>query len=272
MESKLEFIATFKEATKLGMNNAIPLLITVVIYLLTCWIPYLNIGTSIAMATIPSKLAHGETLNPTFIFDSVYRRQIGNYLLFLGLYTMMLLPTILSVLFIPALPVLFIMYSLSLFILLDRETTPIEALEMSRQATYGFKWKIFFLLLVFSLAFYIIPQLITLPVIGIAWLLNAASMVSSSSSDLASSAGALTFITTTIWIVFFIVGVCCYEALLAVIYRELYLKAEEQPEEPAAPKEIERVFRQEIEATPIGEIKNNSSDTVVDSTISNEKK
>lgn len=262
MERKLEFVATFKDAIALGMNNAIPLLLTVVIYVLTIWIPYINIGTSIAMATLPGKLAHGETISPFFIFDSVYRRQIGNFLLFCGLYIIMLIPAILFLNVV--LPVLLIMYSLSLFILIDRETTPIEALEMSRKATYGFKWKIFFILFIYELVLYIIPQIIIWPLIGIGALITYLSDDSSSSTF-------LTIIAYGIGIIFSIVGICCGYAINAIIYRELFLKAQGQPEEPASPKEFERVFKQEIEATPINKINNDSSDTVDDSTIPNEE-
>lgn len=40
-----------------------------VLWLLTIWIPYLNVGTTIAMATIPIELSKGKVISPLFIFD-----------------------------------------------------------------------------------------------------------------------------------------------------------------------------------------------------------
>lgn len=240
MERKLDIMETFKDAIAIGTKNAVPLLLTVLTYLLTCWIPYFNIGTTIAMATLPSKLAQGKTISPNFIFDSVYRRQIGNYLLFEGLYVMIILPTILSVLFIPALPVLFIMYCLSLFILFDEETNPIEALELSRKATYGFKWKIFFIFIIFIIAIQIIPSIIALPLIGIGALIN-------NFSDDPEAGSSVYFFGWLIIVAFTILGICCGYALYAVIYSNLYLNVR-QPQEPSPQTEIETTAQKSIEA------------------------
>ena len=232
MERKLDIMETFKDAIAIGTKNAVPLLLTVLTYLLTCWIPYFNIGTTIAMATLPSKLA-----------------------------MMIILPTILSVLFIPALPVLFIMYCLSLFILFDEETNPIEALELSRKATYGFKWKIFFIFIIFIIAIQIIPSIIALPLIGIGALIN-------NFSDDPEAGSSVYFFGWLIIVAFTILGICCGYALYAVIYRNLYLNVR-QPQEPSPQTEIETTAQKSIEADRWWREKEDTTfNTPVDSTDS----
>ena len=46
----------------------------VALWLITIWIPYLNIGTTIAITLLPTQLAKGEIINPLGIFDAKYRR------------------------------------------------------------------------------------------------------------------------------------------------------------------------------------------------------
>lgn len=239
MKRKLEITATFKEAATIGKKNALPLLLTGIIYVLTLWIPYINIGTSIAMATLPGKLAQGESISPLFIFDSVYRRQIGNFLLYTGLYIMMLIPAVLFLNVV--IPVLLIMYSLSLFIMIDEDTTPIEALEMSRKATCGFKWTIFFIVILYILALNILPGIILLPFWGIGALIDKLS-------DGTFFTSLFAVIGYLVAVVFSILGTCYGYALYAVIYRNLYLN-NRMPEKPATQTENEQVFRQEIETT-----------------------
>ena len=207
MKRELEVMSAIRDAFVIGTKNAASLLITVILYVLTIWIPYLNVGTTIAMNTIPRKLASGEIINPTFIFDSIYRRKMGSYFLLQGFLAMMIIPAILF-LIIPAL-VLSFMYSLSLYIMLDDDTTPTEALERSNKATYGFKWKIFgvkfLFFIVLSVAASIIGYIFGL--IG---------------SDFLSGLATVCII---------VVAITCAYAIEAVIYRNLYLRPNAQNEE-----------------------------------------
>lgn len=204
MERSLQVVPALKDAVAIGVKNSASLCLTVLLYVLTIWIPYLNVGTTIAMATIPGKLAQGSVVNPTFIFDSVYRRRMGSYFLLQGFLLMMMIPAFFF-LIIPGC-VLSLMYSLALYIMLDKDVTPTEALELSNKATYGFKWKIFFISLIFG---------------ALACIVQAIIGVITDAID-------VSFITLVLLIVFAVLILCCGYALNAVIYRNLFLNCQEE--------------------------------------------
>lgn len=191
---------TITDAAIIGTKNAASLLLAVLLYVLTIWIPYLNVGTTIAMNTIPSKLAQGEVISPFFIFDSVYRRKMGSFFLLEGMLFIIMFPAFWFMI-IPAI-VLSMMYSLSLYIMLDKDTTPTEALELSNKATYGFKWKMFGIILAFCILAYIICAIFML-------ILNFIDV---------------SFITFIVAVALIVIIVACGFSLDAVIYRNLYLR------------------------------------------------
>ncbi len=258
MKRSLNIVTIYKDAFTIGIKNAISILITTFLYSITSWIPYINVGTTIAMATLPGKLAQGEVISPFFIFKSVYRGQIGNFFLYTTFYLLMLVSSILflNVFF----PIILIMYSLSLYIMIDAEVNPLEAFEMSRKATNGYKADIFIFHLFFEFAVWFIASFF------IGGSITAIKEATETYSDYTLPLISLISAIITI----FILTSCFRYGLHAVIYRELFLKVQEQPEEPTAPK-IERVFRREIEATKTDETNNNPSpETPANPTIPNE--
>ena len=46
---KLDIMETIKEGVRYGLRNFLPLLVMVILYALTFWIPYLNVGTTIGL-------------------------------------------------------------------------------------------------------------------------------------------------------------------------------------------------------------------------------
>lgn len=77
MEEKLQFVPSLKDAFAIGVKNLVPIVLSVLLWLVTVWIPYVNVGTTIALATLPVKLSKGEMISPMFIFDSEYRHCMG---------------------------------------------------------------------------------------------------------------------------------------------------------------------------------------------------
>ena len=72
-----------------GMKNLIPVLVNTILWILTIWIPYLNVGTTIGlMAGVVAKMSRGETISMTEIFDPVYRKRMGEFFLVTGLIFM----------------------------------------------------------------------------------------------------------------------------------------------------------------------------------------
>lgn len=155
METKrLDFAETFKDAFSIGVKNAPSIIAAVALWLVTIWIPYLNVGTTIAIALLPTELAKGNVVNPLGIFDSKYRRYMGEYFITMGL---MVVPIFAGLLFgfIPAI-VLSLSWSLAYYFLIEKDKNPIEAIKASNDATYGSKWTMFGVSIVFSMAISIV--------------------------------------------------------------------------------------------------------------------
>jgi len=222
MERKLEFMPTLMDAVAIGTKNAVSLCLAVVLYVLTIWIPYLNVGTTIAMATIPGKLAKGEVINPTFIFGSIYRKRMGDFFLLEGLLMIMMIPAFLFGI-IPGL-VLSFMYTLALYIMIDTDSTPMDSLHMSNKATYGYKWKMFFLILAYTIAFSIVAFIVS-------FIVNAIDV---------------DVISAILLILVVILGITCGTALDAVIYRDLFLKDQKVENEA----DVEIVVEEVVENQP----------------------
>lgn len=147
---KLDFAETLKDSIAIGVKNAPSVVVAVALWLVTIWIPYINIGTTIAISLLPVELAKGSVINPLGIFDSKYRRYMGEFFITMGL---MIFPIFIGVLFmvIPGI-VLSIAWTLSYYFLIEKGKNPIQAIKASNDATYGSKWTMFAVALVFGIA------------------------------------------------------------------------------------------------------------------------
>lgn len=147
---KLDFSETFKDSIAIGVKNAPSVIAAVALFLITIWIPYLNVGTFIAITLLPTQLAKGEVINPLSIFDSKYRRYMGEFFITMGL---MVIPTYIALLFmfVPGI-VISIAWTLSYYFLIEKGKNPVEAIRASNDATYGSKWTMFLVLCVFVIA------------------------------------------------------------------------------------------------------------------------
>jgi len=142
MERKLMILDIVKNGVSIGLKNFFSILGAVILYLLTLWIPYINVGTTIAMASLPIELSKGNIMSPLAIFDAKYRRYLGEYFILQGLILMALIPALVFMV-IPAI-VLGISWSLAIYLLIDKKLNPTQALTASNKHTYGYKWTIFF--------------------------------------------------------------------------------------------------------------------------------
>ena len=52
MEEKLQFVPSLKDAFAIGVKNLVPIVLSVLLWLVTVWIPYVNVGTTIALSLI----------------------------------------------------------------------------------------------------------------------------------------------------------------------------------------------------------------------------
>lgn len=163
---KIDVIEAVKTSITWGLKNILSLLGAVVLWILTIWIPYLNVGTTIAIITIPIELSKGKMLNPTFIFDAKYRKFMGEFFILNGISGIAI--SIGSVFFIIPGLVMSIAWSMSNYLLLDKEMNPMDALTKSNQLTYGNKWRMFFSLLVLGIVLGVVLLIFGfIPVVGV---------------------------------------------------------------------------------------------------------
>jgi len=139
---KLAVGATIKEGISIGTRNIGPILMNVLLWILTIWIPYLNVGTTIGLtAGIVSKASRGEAIPMTEIFDPKYRKYMGEFFLASGLISVAVgIGTIFGV--IPGI-VIGIAWSLAILLVVDKGKNPTEAITLSNNCTYGYKGRMF---------------------------------------------------------------------------------------------------------------------------------
>ncbi len=205
-ESQLLTIGgALSEGFNIGMRNALQLFLSYILFILTFWIPYLNVGTTIAMVNLPIELARNSDrpISPLFIFDGRYRKYMGEFFNILGLMFISLVPAFLF----GIIPAIIISYgwSQSLYLMFDKEYSPSEALTQSTKVTYGYKWTLFFIDLVMALIYLVVAAIIGL-VIGF---LVKSQLVS----------GIITVILLSIFMVWKL-------GVSAVVYRQLSQRAE----------------------------------------------
>lgn len=166
---KLPILATLAEGCKIGLVNFFSLLGVTILYILTIWIPYLNVGTTIAVASLPAELAKGKMINPAFIFDGKYRKNMGEFFILYSLMTgAILVGTFFG--FIPGI-VISIAWNFAIVIFVDKDLNALESLRESNRITYGNKWRMFGVVFLLILFFYIIIGVLSLFILpDIEWL------------------------------------------------------------------------------------------------------
>ncbi len=141
MEKKITFMGVLTEGFGISLKNVVPLILSCLLWIVTIWIPYINVGTTIAISTIPLELSRGRVINPLFIFDAKYRQFMGEYFILMGLMGIAMAAA--SVFFFFPAVVIGVAWSLAVLLMLDRKISPLEAIMESNKCTYGYKWLIF---------------------------------------------------------------------------------------------------------------------------------
>lgn len=131
------------EGCKLGLANFLSIFLAYILWGLTCWIPYLNVGTTIGLINLPINLSKsdGSMISPTAIFDGKYRKYMGEFFSLTGLMMISLLPAF----FFMIVPAIIIGYgwSQAYYLMFDKETSPSDAMLQSTKITYGYKATLF---------------------------------------------------------------------------------------------------------------------------------
>lgn len=154
MNQKLIFSGILSESFAIALKNVASMLGAVILWVLTIWIPYINVGTTIAIMTLPVELSKGNIMSPTSIFDPKYRKYMGEFFILMGLMQIAIMVAFFF-LVIPAI-VIGIAWSMSIYLLLDKGMTPTDAINKSNELTYGNKWTIFFAKVVLAIVPYVV--------------------------------------------------------------------------------------------------------------------
>ena len=163
---KLDIMQTIKDGVRYGLKNFLPLLLMVILYLVTFWIPYLNIGTTIGFYKAIIGIGRGETIDPTAIFAKENFANIGGFFLLMGFISIGTLAAAAFMLF-PAY-VIAIAWSFAIYFFLDKKVSPLKALQLSYDSTFGNKWRIFFVGLLCGLLTGIICGILgSIPKVGV---------------------------------------------------------------------------------------------------------
>ena len=149
---KLEIFATIKEGISIGMTNIVSIFVNVLLWVLTIWIPYLNVGTTIGLwLGIVSKASKGEKVPATEIFNPKYRKYMGEFFITSGLLGIGV-GAGLAFGIIPGI-VIGIAWSLAQLLVIDKGKNPTESITLSNNYTYGHKGQIFCVFFLVSLVF-----------------------------------------------------------------------------------------------------------------------
>lgn len=163
MESKLSVNSIITGGIEIGLKNSLAIIVNFILWILTCWIPYINVGTTIGLTVgIIAKASKGEIISVVEIFNPEYRKYMGEYFLTSVLLTIGIL---VGMPFggVPCI-VIGIAWSQALFLAIDKGKNPMEAISLSNKVTYGKKGTIFLAYLVFFLVIGVI-SLVLLAVI-----------------------------------------------------------------------------------------------------------
>ena len=164
MNKKITLTNVLTEGFSIGIKNFVSLFVATLLWIVTIWIPFINVGTTIAIKSVPIELSKGKIISPLFIFDKKYRQYMGEFFNLIGLMMLSLIPAFLFMI-VPGI-IISIGWSLAIYIMLDKEVSPSDALIMSNKATYGYKWIIFGVSVVLGVCFFIVNLILGLIPLG----------------------------------------------------------------------------------------------------------
>ena len=142
---ELRFSDAISTSFKLAINQFWSVLGAILLWILTIWIPYINVGTTIGLIRLQIKLGRGEKISADEIFNAENRKPMGKmFLLWSFMTTGIIIGTIFLI--VPGI-VLWYAWFLSSMLILDKKLDPIQAMSKSYDLTYGYKWLIFFITL-----------------------------------------------------------------------------------------------------------------------------
>ena len=162
---KINVMDSIKDGIQLALKNVLSLILLVILYVLTVWIPYLNVGTTVGLYKAVIAMSRGEVVDPVSIFDKDNFKFFGNMFLLLGFQTVGITAAT-AFMFVPGI-ILSIAWGFAMYLLIDKGVSPLKALTASYDITLGEKWRIFAINLFVGLIIGLVSGLFTLiPKVG----------------------------------------------------------------------------------------------------------
>jgi len=132
----------FSNSFTIAQNNIAVIFWASILWGLTIWIPYLNVGTTIGMWALVIGLSKKDTtFSATSIFNAEYRKHMGEIFLLLGFIALGV--SMGYVFFIVPGLVISLAWSQAIYLLIDKNLTPLQAIKASNDITYGEKMTMF---------------------------------------------------------------------------------------------------------------------------------
>lgn len=138
---KINVMDTIKDGLQLAIKNVLSLILLVILYVLTVWIPYLNVGTTVGLYKAVIAMSRGEVVDPVSIFDKENFKFFGNLFLLMGFYSMGIAAAT-AFMFVPGI-ILSLAWGFCFYLMIDKGTSPLKSLTASYDITLGEKWRIF---------------------------------------------------------------------------------------------------------------------------------
>ncbi len=138
----LSVMGIVQNSIAIGTKNAASVFGAVLLWILTIWIPYLNVGTTIGLIGMIAAMSRGQVVSPTEIFNPKYRQHMGEFFL---LTAFEYFGTVAGMMFmvIPGIVISIAWGQAKLLLIDEKVSSPTEALTKSNQLTHGKKWTIF---------------------------------------------------------------------------------------------------------------------------------
>tara|TARA_Y100001970_G_C14090116_1_gene779551 strand:+ start:165 stop:1160 length:996 start_codon:yes stop_codon:yes gene_type:complete len=159
----------FRKSFEINKKHQLKVLATYLLWLLTIWIPYINIGTTIGLKTMVVKITNNEDFSPLDIFKVEHRAYFGEFLLLSFMfYAITLFGTIFFIF-----TGIIIQHALSqiFYLGIDKKYNFADCFKISYKITFGEKVSIFLVRLSYLVP-YIIAILISFTLYGIIYGLN----------------------------------------------------------------------------------------------------
>tara|TARA_B100001250_G_C19793132_1_gene787483 strand:- start:1316 stop:2323 length:1008 start_codon:yes stop_codon:yes gene_type:complete len=140
-DTSFDILKIIKNSFSLSFKKSGLIIGASILWALTAWIPYLNVGTTIGLFGLVALMSRSDPVSATEIFKAHYRKNMGEFFL---LISFIIIGATIGYIFviIPGI-VISIAWSQAIILLVDKGLTPLEAIKKSNEITYGNKVNIF---------------------------------------------------------------------------------------------------------------------------------